>query len=121
MVIVQCGVIFAFLALGELVVWATGVPVPSSVIGMLLLTAALQLRVVRLRHVERISDFLVRNLGFFFVPAGVALMCHMELLGEQWIPIVVSATVSTVVVMAVTGLGHQWVRKFLSHHGVSRK
>ena len=51
MVILQCAVIFAFLALGELVVWLTGVSIPSSIIGMLLLALSLQLRIIKLRHV----------------------------------------------------------------------
>ena len=67
MVILQLAVLFTFLAAGELVVWLTGVLMPSSIIGMLLLTLALKLRIVRLRHVEGVADFLVSNLGFFFV------------------------------------------------------
>ena len=45
--ILQCAVLFSFLALGELVVWLTGIPIPSSIIGMLLLTAALKMKIVR--------------------------------------------------------------------------
>lgn len=40
----QCGIIFGFLAIGEFVVWLTGIKLPSSIIGMLLLTACLQLK-----------------------------------------------------------------------------
>lgn len=115
--ILQCAVLFAFLAAGELIVWLTGVPVPSSIIGMLLLTAALKLKVVRLMWVDRVSDFLVRNLGFFFVPAGVGLMRCLGLLKAEWLPIVVSAVVSTFVILAVTGRVHQIVRNFTSSHG----
>ena len=85
--ILQCGVLFAFLALGELIVWLTDIPVPSSIIGMLLLTAALKLRVVKLSQVEKMADFLVHNLGFFFVPAGVGLMSCLGLLADEWLPI----------------------------------
>ncbi len=86
--ILQCAVLFAFLAIGEFIVWATGVPVPSSIIGMLLLTAALKLRIVRLMWVDRVSDFLVKNLGFFFVPAGVGLINCLGLIKAQWLPII---------------------------------
>lgn len=55
--ILQCAVIFAFLALGELVVYLTGIPVPSSIIGMLALAMALKLKVVKLSWVDKISDF----------------------------------------------------------------
>ena len=74
MVILQLAVLFLFLAIGELVVWLTDIPIPSSIIGMLLLTLSLQLKIIKLRHVAGVADFLVGNLGFFFVPAGVALL-----------------------------------------------
>ena len=118
--ILQCAVLFAFLAMGEFVVYATGIPVPSSIIGMLLLTAALKLRLVRLMWVDKISDFLVRNLGFFFVPAG-AMRCP-GLISEQWLPIVGASVISTVVIIAVTGWTHQAVRRAMSsHHELSRE
>ena len=121
MVIVQCAVIFAFLALGEIVVWFTGIPVPSSIIGMLLLTAALQAKVIDLRHVAGVADFLVKNLGFFFVPAGVALMGYFNILRDQWLPLIGASALSTVVVLWVTGQLHQISRKYLSRHADNRK
>ncbi len=121
--ILQCAVLFAFLALGELIVWLTGVRIPSSIIGMVLLTVALKLRAVRLMWVDRVSDFLVRNLGFFFVPAGVGLMRCLGLIKAEWLPIVVSAVVSTFVILAVTGRVYQIVRYLTSshRHAVSRE
>ncbi|MCI9608541.1 MAG: CidA/LrgA family protein [Muribaculaceae bacterium] len=121
MAIFQLAVIFAFLAVGELIVWCTGITVPSSIIGMLLLTLCLSLRIVKLRQVEGAADFLVNNLGFFFVPAGVALMGYFDLLAEQWLPIVVASAVSTVIVIAVTGHFHQVARKLTNRNGISRK
>ncbi len=121
MVILQLAVIFVFLAAGELIVWATGVPVPSSIIGMLMLTLSLQTGIVKPRHVEGVADFLVANLGFFFVPAGVALMSCLDLIKGQWVAIVLSAGLSTVIVIAVTGLIHQFARRRVHGHGVSGK
>ncbi len=107
---VQCGVLFAFLALGELIVWSTGVPLPSSVIGMVALAASLKAGIVRLRQVERVADFLVHNLGFFFVPAGIGIMNCLGILREQWWPIIASCVLSTIVIIVVTGRVHQWAR-----------
>ena len=112
--ILQFGVLFAYLALGELIVWATGLPVPSSIIGMLLLTASLKAGIIKQRHVARLADFLVRNLGFFFVPAGVGLMNCLGLIADQGLPIVGASVGSTVVIIAVTGWTHRAVRKSLS-------
>lgn len=110
--ILQFAVLFLFLALGELIVWLSGAPLPSSIIGMLLLTSALKFRVVKLEWVESLSDFIVRNLGFFFVPAGVGVMRCLGLIGQQWLPIVGASVVSTFIIIAVTGWIHQLMRKF---------
>lgn len=114
--ILQCAVLFAFLALGELVVYLTGIPVPSSIIGMLLLTLALQLKFIKPKHIDGVADFLVKNLGFFFVPAGVALMLHFDLIRQQWLPILGATAVSTVIVLALTGWIHQLTRKYTSRN-----
>ena len=108
----QCAIIFGCLALGELIVWATGIKLPSSIIGMLLLTLFLQLKWIKLRWVEGISNFLVKNLGFFFVPPGVALMLYLDIIKAQLIPILVASIVSMIIVIVVTGWIHQLVRKF---------
>lgn len=79
MVIVQIAIIFLFLAIGEVIVWATGIPIPSSIIGMLCLTAALQYKVIKLRWVSGVAEFLTSNLGFFFIPAGVSLMHYFDI------------------------------------------
>ena len=108
--ILQFGVLFAFLAVGEFLVKFTGNPIPSSIIGMVLLCASLKLRIVKLGWVERLSGFLVHNLGFFFVPAGIGLMNCLGIIADQWIPIVFATVISTVIIIAVTGWIHQLVR-----------
>ena len=104
----QCTILFGCLALGELIVYLTGIKLPSSIIGMLFL----QLGWVKLHWVQGLSDFLVANLGFFFVPSGVALMLYFDIIEAQFWPIVVATLVSTVLVLVVTGWVHQLVRKY---------
>ena len=98
MLIVQCAVIFGCLAAGEALVWATGVPVPGSIVGMLILTACLQTGLLKLGQVEGV----------------LALLHYFDVLREQWVAIVGSAVVSTWVVLAVTGHGHQLIRRYMS-------
>ena len=90
----------------------TDIDTMSSIIGMLLLTLFLQLGWVKLHWVQGLSDFLVANLGFFFVPSGVALMLYFDIIEAQFWPIVVATLVSTVLVLVVTGWVHQLVRKY---------
>ena len=96
----QCSILFGCMALGELIVYLTGVKLPSSIIW------------VKLEWVQGLSDFLVANLGFFFVPSGVALMLYFDIIQAQFWPIVIATLVSTVLVLVVTGWVHQIVRKY---------
>ena len=108
----QCAILFGCLALGELIVYLTGIKLPSSIIGMLLLTLFLKLGWIKLHWVQGLSDFLVANLGFFFVPPGVALMLYFDVIAAEFWPIVIATIVSTALVLVVTGWVHQIVRKF---------
>lgn len=74
---------------------------------MLLLTVLLQFKVVKLEWVKGVSDFLISNLGLFFVPPGVALMLYYDVIASEWLPITVATIVSTVIVLVVTGWTHQ--------------
>ena len=107
MIIRQLAIIFGCLALGELIIFLTGLPIPSSIVGMLLLTAALKFKILRLEWVQGISDFLVGTMGFFFVPPGVAVMLHFKLIQAELWPILTATIVSTLLVLAVTGWVHQ--------------
>ena len=116
----QFFVIFGCLALGEVVVWATGIKLPSSIIGMLLLTFFLKTKIVKLEWVEKLSQFLLANLGFFFVPPGVAIMLYLDVIQNELLPIAMATLLSTILVLVVTGHMHQFVvkaeRKLLTMH-----
>ena len=107
----QCFILFGCLALGELTVRTTGVKLPSSIIGMLLLTLLLKLKVIKLEWVRGLTDFLIANLGFFFVPPGVALILYFDLIRAEILPIALATLLSTVIVLIITGHTHQAVSK----------
>jgi holin-like protein len=111
----QCTILFGCLAAGDFLVWLTGISLPGSIIGMLLLTAILQMGWIKLEWIKGISDFLVSNLGFFFVPPGVALILYFDVIAAEFWPIAIATVVSTVLVLVVTGHVHQWVRKHGFH------
>lgn len=107
MMIRQLAILFGCLALGELIIALTHIPLPSSILGMLLLALLLKLKVIKLEWVKSISEFLVGNIGFFFVPPGVAVMLYFDLIKAEFWPIVTASVLSTVLVLAVTGWVHQ--------------
>ena len=94
----------------EAMIWAATHVVPP-VIGMLLLTLFLKLGWIKLHWVQGMSDFLVANLGFFFIPPGVALMLYFDIIAAEFWPIVTASLISTLLVLVVTGWVHQLTRK----------
>jgi len=107
----QLFVILICLALGETIVYFTGIKIPSSIIGMLLLTTGLQLKIIKLTWIKNISDFLLDNMVFFFIPPGVAIMCYLDLISEELIPILSAILGSTILVLLSTSFTHQILRK----------
>ena len=107
----QFFIIFGCLAIGEFIVWLTGIKLPSSIIGMLALTALLKFNIVELSWVQKLSEFLISNLGFFFVPPGVAIMLYLDLIQKEFIPIIMATVISTISVLIATGQAHQLVIK----------
>lgn len=121
MMIRQLAILFGCLALGELIITLTHIPLPSSILGMLLLTLLLKLKVIRLEWVRSISDFLVTNIGFFFVPPGVAIMLYFDIIKAQFVPIVTASVVSTVLVLAITGWVHQFYGRTVKNEKITEK
>lgn len=94
---------------GEVLSRLFGLPIPGNVIGMALLLVALALGLVKEAAIREAAELLLRYLALFFVPAGVGVMLYFDLIGREWLPIVVGTLVSTFVVMAVTGWVEQWL------------
>lgn len=94
--------ILAALVAGELL-RVVGVPLPGSVIGMVLLAIALATRVLRPEGVRPASRLLVGNMSVLFVPAGVGVMAYGELLSRAWLPVLLAVVLSTTLVLLSSG------------------
>lgn len=80
---------------------------------MLLLATLLELGWLKVEWVRGMTNQLINNLGFFFIPPGVALMLHFELIKADFLSITLATVLSTLLVLAVTGWVYQFVRKHL--------
>ena len=107
--------IFCCQLAGELVVAATGLPIPGPVIGMALLFVGLVVWGALPSGLAAIADMLLGNLSLLFVPAGVGVMLHLSLLSRDLLPISVALIASTSLTIAVTAA----LMNFLSPPGVA--
>lgn len=91
---------------GELLARALALPVPGPVLGMGLLLLALLARrgVPPPEGLARPADGLLANLGLLFVPAGVGVVMHLDVLAAEGWPIALAVLGGTLLVLGTTGL-----------------
>jgi holin-like protein len=90
-------------AAGEALTHALRLPIPGPVVGLILLLPALQLRVIR-EPVIVAADLLLAHLSLLFVPVGVGVIMHLDMLSRYGLQLALAIVVSTWVGMATTAL-----------------
>lgn len=105
-------VILLLYAIGTFISWLIGGVIPGSVIGMVLLFVALTLKWVTPYKVAPTANFLVRNMALFFVPVGAGIMVSFKYLNGNYIAVIVSVVLSTILVLLTTGFIQQKMEKW---------
>ena len=90
-------------AAGESLTHAFDLPLPGPVIGLVLLLAALRLELVR-RVVVDAAEGLLAHLSLLFVPVGVGVITHLDVVSAYGLRLLAVVVLSTWIGMAVTAL-----------------
>ena len=105
----QLGIIHMLLWVGQTVQGMFGLALPGNVLGMLLLLILLVTGLLKLKHVERVTEVLLGHLSFLFVPSIVGVMTVAYLFKGNVIKIFIIVFVSLIVVMVTSGRTVQWM------------
>lgn len=103
----QLFIILSINLAGELISKYLHLPIPGSITGMLLLLVLLLTGVIKERQIRETADFMLQNMGFFFIPAGVSIIVSYQALNGVYFETVAVVVLSTLIVMAVTALTTQ--------------
>ena len=101
---VQLMIIFMISLVGEGISSVFHLPVPGSIIGLVLLFLALQFKLLRLRHISMVGNFLLANMTILFLHPAVGIMDKFQVIAPYLLPIiliVLGAIVLNVCVIAV--------------------
>lgn len=101
---VQLMIIFMISLVGEGISSVFHLPVPGSIIGLVLLFLALKFKLLRLRHISMVGNFLLANMTILFLPPAVGIMDKFQVIAPYLLPIiliVLGAIVLNVCVIAV--------------------
>ncbi|WP_071394539.1 CidA/LrgA family protein [Bacillus tuaregi] len=101
-IMLQILFIHLFLLLGSLIKSVFPIPIPASMVGLLLLLAALMLKIVKLGWIEQGGNWLLAELLLFFIPSAVGIVNYDELFSWQGIESVLLVGLSTFIVIGTT-------------------
>jgi holin-like protein len=93
---------------GEALHRLTGLPLPGTVIGMVLLVAWLALVPRERPALSAVTAWLTAHLAVMFVPAAVGLVEEGPVLSRYGAGLIVATTLSTVLTLVVTALVFRW-------------
>ena len=107
----QFAIILLVSLAGELLGYLLPLPVPASIYGLVLMLFSLLTGLIRPGDVRDTACFLIEIMPLMFIPAAVGLMTSWSVIKENLLAYLVIAVVTTVAVMAVSGLVTQGVLK----------
>ena len=113
-IIKQIGIIFSICWVSQVVEKLLPFTFPASVIGMVLLLLCLLTGILKIEHIQEKADFLLSNMAFFFVPAGVSIINYFDILKSTAVQLVIICTVSTVITFAVTAWSVKYTMKLVN-------
>ncbi len=113
----QFGIILLITFIGEVLHALLPVPVPAGIYGIILLFIGLKTKLIPVSEVKEASNFLIQIMPIMFIPAAVGLIDTWDILAPSWIQFLVVTVITTVVVMAVSGLVTQAVIRMRRRKG----
>ena len=94
---------------GEILHAVLPLPIPASIYGLVLMLFSLLTGLIKLDAVHDTACFLIEIMPLMFIPAAVGLMASWSVIRANLLAYLVIAAVTTLAVMAVSGLVTQSV------------
>lgn len=110
----QFAIILCFSYAGHLLANGLSVPLPSSVIGLVLLVAALRLRLLPEKWIADTAHFLSANMAFFFLPLSVEIVENYDHVKDVFAKLMFIAIVSTVVTFAASYSATRFLQRLMA-------
>ena len=109
----QICIIFLIYLIGVFISKSLELPIPGSIIGMVILLVLLLSGAIKLESIDKVSDFILDNLALFFIPSGVGIITIYSSIQNQIIQIALLCVGTTAIVMSVTALTVKFIRKIV--------
>ena len=108
---VQFMIIVLLAFIGEGISTYFQLPIPGSILGLILLFLALEFKLLRLRHVNAVGNFLLANMTILFLPPAVGIMEKFDVIAPYLLPIVLIVFFAAVINIILIALVVQFIKR----------
>ncbi|WP_019240639.1 MULTISPECIES: CidA/LrgA family holin-like protein [Bacillus] len=108
-IIIQIAILYVFLLIGNVAHTYLHIPLPGSIIGLLLLFLALSQKIFSVKWIEQGASFLLAFLPLLFVPTLVGIIKYPELFYGKGILVLLVVIISTVMTIIAAGRASQFI------------
>ena len=96
------------------------IPLPPSLIGLVLLFTALCLKIVKLEQVEGLGNSFSSIISFLFVPSGISLINSLDIMAKYGLQIMTLILIGIVVLFVAIGYSSSLLLKMRESFGSNK-
>lgn len=108
-ILLQLALIFGICIIGDLISPLLPFTFPGSIIAMLLLLILLLTKLVKPSLLKETSGYLTQNMAFFFLPANIGIMEHLDLIKPVVLQLIFICIISTIATFAAASYAARFV------------
>lgn len=113
----EFGLLFAVCCVGVVISRLFPVPLPASVVSMILMLVVMLVGAVKPAFLRETSDLILANMSLFFVPAGVAILEYIDVLAENGVALIFICVSAMVFTFITTLLSVRLTVRLLNERG----
>ncbi|WP_233549360.1 CidA/LrgA family protein [Lysinibacillus yapensis] len=110
-IIAQILLLYIFYYMGVFIVELTGLPLPSSIIGLVLLAVCLKMKLVKVEYIREGAGFLIAFMTLFFIPPIVGIIDYPQLLSGNGMILMGTVVASTLFAILCTSKLSELIEK----------
>lgn len=110
----QILIIFAVCTLGSFA--GKYIPFPPSILSLLILLILLVSGIIKTRQIKETTEFMLENMAFFFIPAGIKIMDSFYEFSQSIIPILLIVAITTILTFTATFFTVSGIMRLMNKH-----
>lgn len=110
-IIVQIGILYLFYLAGDWIQELLHLSLPGSIIGLLLLWAALLCKLLPAKWIDSGANFIQNYLPLVFIPATIGIMNYFNIFAGKGFLLILVVIASTLITMIAAGYTSQFITR----------